>query len=227
MGRQAKYLTLQDRLSAQCAQKANHARTDKGCAMRKIHNYTTYARSHRRRRAKDSHANTFSNTTIPLPSMLTTLATSPLPTSNLFHAALHGVVDSVDESDLLQWDCFPPYPSPEPPNIPAEVQSTSNLVDVLHGQRCRLERERYNERAQMLRVMGSLYLVEALKDELRRMEDQWYTVRDILKTETSGTRHKKMCEHHLQWCSRGVFARREELSVLLNDGNLYNVLQYV
>ncbi|KAH7905289.1 hypothetical protein BJ138DRAFT_1118610 [Hygrophoropsis aurantiaca] len=220
MGRPPKYLTLQEHLTAQRTQKANHTRTAKGHTTSKIHNYTTYARSHRRRRAKNSRIDTFSNTAIPLPSKLIALATAFLPTSELFHARLIGS-DPINELDLLQWDSLPPYLSPEPLNSPSEVQFTVNLVDTLHGRRCRLERERYNERAQMLRVRGSLYLTEALKGELRQMQDQWYTVQDILKTGAFGARHRKMCEHHLQWCSRSVFTRREELGMLINNGDPY------
>ncbi|KAH7918048.1 hypothetical protein BV22DRAFT_967080, partial [Leucogyrophana mollusca] len=75
-----------------------------------------------------------------LPTTLLTWARIPLPDTRLFHETCQSA-EAVDESDLPQWDFDPPYHSPEPPDTAAEVRFTENLIDVMHGRRCRQERE--------------------------------------------------------------------------------------
>ncbi|KAG2088053.1 uncharacterized protein F5147DRAFT_542146, partial [Suillus discolor] len=101
----------------------------------------------------------------PLPSNLINLATTDLPDTYLFQQASQSA-DNLDESDLAQWDVNPPYHAPRPLDTPAEVCWTQNLVQVIHGRRCRMEREEVYERAKKHSSEGVMDLCAELRESI-------------------------------------------------------------
>ncbi|KAG2115639.1 hypothetical protein DEU56DRAFT_919353 [Suillus clintonianus] len=138
MGRRAKYLTLEAKLTAAKCHKASYCQSERqvfqlGKITRKAQNARAYVK-HRGRRGPRT---TISELPDSLTSSLLQFATLPLPDSYLFHQSCAGS-DLIDESDLSQWDQPPPYDHPVPPDSPEEARFTENLVDVMHGRREKL-----------------------------------------------------------------------------------------
>ncbi|KAH7903933.1 hypothetical protein BJ138DRAFT_1119906 [Hygrophoropsis aurantiaca] len=151
MGRKPKYHSPEERLAASRAQKAQYAGSVRGRMKRKDSNAVAYMRSHGRRAAYNASPAIYAaNRRLKsLPPALIALAATALPTSDIFYDALQGCT-VLDESELIPWDYEPPYAMAEPPDIPDEALHTEKLVDILHGRRCRQERERRIDRINFL-----------------------------------------------------------------------------
>src|SRR5205807_61039 len=124
-----------------------------------------------------------------LPHSIIAWATLPLPDSLLFRQALVGS-DLIDESDLSQWDKAPPYNSPPPPNSPEEARFTQNLVAVMHGRHCRLEKALHVRHAQMF-DMGEVSVIqrELHAAEMTLMEN-WVELHTYVSQMEGCERHK-------------------------------------
>ena len=111
----------------------------------------------------------------PLSSCLIVFATTPLPTSNLFHEALCSA-DALDESNLYLWEQDPPYNYPEPFMTADEVHYTQNMVDVLISRCWRLAKVARDERALHFTNGKVQNLLDDMVKRLVGRIDRWITI---------------------------------------------------
>jgi len=142
------------------------------------------------------------------------LAELPLPDSFLFLETLAGS-ESIDESDLPQWDKAPPYDSPPPPDTPDEAQFTRNLADVMHGRNLRIERESCARRAHMFEMGEILALQKEVQEAEKKLVDGWDKLDECVSSMQACERHRVMAECYRQWQARMIFKYRQEVDDLL------------
>lgn len=178
-------------------------------SLRRAQNARAYAKTHcRRTRTNTLHVFT------PLPAGLVVLAATPLPeTSSLFHQALEDP-GAIDESDLPQWDAWPPYNYTPPPDTSAESRFTKNLEEVMHGRRLRLEREVHTERARRYNAgkAARAALANEIQEDLRALIGNWITLQEVIVSLPANTceRHRVMAASLLQWQARAAHALHRE-----------------
>ena len=102
-------------------------------------------------------------------------ATTPLPTSNLFHEASCSA-DALDESNLYLWEKDPPYNYPEPFMTVDEAHYTWNMVDVLISQHWRLAKVARAECALHFTNGKVQDLLDDMVERLVGRIDRWITI---------------------------------------------------
>ncbi|KAI5982849.1 hypothetical protein EDD15DRAFT_2376808 [Pisolithus albus] len=220
MGRKALYLTIAERQSAERAWKARYAASTRCIAKRHCQNSRVYRKRYGRHASKSSLSDHTKALSVPdLPSSLISLASTPLPTSTLFHDASRSA-DALDESDLSIWEQEPPYAYPEPTATVHEVQYTKNLVDVMLGRRWRLSKAVRDGRA--LQFIDEEFLVGTLKDLTGRIS-RWSSVASRVAGSESG-RNREMAHCWLQWQARDILTDCKEVEMLKNGENPYCTL---
>ena len=148
-----------------------------------------------------------------LPARIMSLATLPLPTTTLFHEALQ---NELDETELSQWDLLQTYLSPSVSQN-SDIYNT-NLVDVLHGCRLRIQKDEATARFKIFRNHG---LRGSIVREAQLVLSEWEAVGSALRNLKGGTCHHTMAHHLLQWKSRKLYVLRKDWDALELGGDVY------
>jgi hypothetical protein len=190
--------------------------TPRGKAIRRVQNARTYAKHHGR------HGSTIMSfqRKRSLPRSLTALATLPLPNSFLFNQALAGS-NLIDESDLSQWDDPPPYSSPPPSDTPDEARFTRNLIDVMHGRHCRLEKERRARYAQIFGARDTSLIWGEIWAAEMKLIGTWDELYEYVLHMEGCERHKKMAECYMRRQAREILNYHCEADLLAQGQNPY------
>jgi hypothetical protein len=201
---------------------------DSAKSLRRAQNARAYAKTHCRRTR--THAPT---TNIPhcvfasLPASLVVLAATPLPNTFLFHQALEDP-DAIDESDLPQWDAWPPYPYNPPSDTPAESRFTKSLEEVMHGRNLRLEREARAQRASRFNAgeTAPTVLINEIREILETLVRNWIALQDVVVSLPVNTceRHRVMAALLLHWQARTAHVLHGEGQLLRVGLNPYENL---
>ena len=157
-----------------------------------------------------------------LPPLLVELAARPQPTSHLFLEALQGT-DSLDESELPDWDKDPPYSQPEPSDTPEENRFTKNLMDVMAGRRMKVTNEAKTHHAQHYQVGEREELIVDVHAMAVSTFRQWVQLKDIIES-CRLCRHAKMAKSVLQWRAFLVCSYLNKVHWLEMDKNPYDGL---
>lgn len=147
----------------------------------------------------------------------------PLPTSELFNSTLHNR-DTVDETDLDQWDPPPPYSNSQ---SPSSDTYTSNLVDVVHGRRLRSHLRDQRHRMEEYRSRKTLRGVRQATLALERLEfEGWLRVKEHIDNDSCGTSYVEgvMGRHYLQWTAWHTYSLHEEVQALSEGRDAYDAL---
>ena len=134
----------------------------------------------------------------PLPSSLTSLATMPLPMSNIFHEVSHSA-DALDESDLHLWEQELPYKYPEPIMTTHEACYTKNLVDVLFSQCWRLAKAVRDEHALHFANGEVQGLLDDIIEDLVGCIDRWTAIASHITGTEDTNRNRMMAGCWLCW----------------------------
>ncbi|KAG1790604.1 uncharacterized protein HD556DRAFT_1445894 [Suillus plorans] len=216
MGRRAKYFTLDKKADASQRHRESYSQSQRGKMMRQAQNACAYAKCNGRRGPR-----TFKiQSEAPLTSSLFQFAALPLPHSYLFHQSLAGS-NLIDESDLLQWDKSPPYDFPDPPDSPEEERFTRNLVDVMHGQHLRVERESCAHRTAMYNMGESDRVLEEIREVQKSLISRWDELHTCVSHFQACARHKIMAECYRQWVARRIVNYQTEKDLLIAGKNPY------
>ncbi|KAF7977560.1 hypothetical protein HWV62_3358 [Athelia sp. TMB] len=158
-----------------------------------------------------------------IPQDLIDLALKPLPTSSLFHSTLHGR-DTVDETDLDQWDHPPPYSNSQTPSSDTYAM---NLVDVVHGRRLRAHLQDQRHRMEGYRSRKTIRGVHQATLALeRQVFEGWARAKEQTTGAACGTSHLEglMGKHYLQWTARWTYSLHEEVQALAKGREAYETL---
>lgn len=159
-----------------------------GKALAKAQRYKAYHTAHGRQG---------SSTPRQLPRPLLIDATKPLPEdSYLFRQAMQGT-QLLDETGLDVWDTGPPFPTGPPSGTPRELTHTKRLVEVMHGRRARMQREREAKETGVSQ--------QALKERGDAALEAWHIANTFMEHYNDGHRELTMARLWVQWLAREVF----------------------
>lgn len=143
-----------------------------------------------------AHGRQGSSTPRQLPRSLLIDAKKPLPEdSYLFRQATQST-QLLDETGLDVWDTGPPYPTGPPSGTPRELAHTKRLVEVMHGRRVRMQREREAKEAGMSQ--------QSLKERGDTALEAWHAASAFMEYYDDGHRELTMARLWVQWLAREV-----------------------
>jgi hypothetical protein len=148
----------------------------------------------------------------------------PLPSTKLFREALRG---ELDETELPPWDILQAYHSPA--NTPLVSQNsdtyTTNLIDVMHGRRLRIQKEEATARFKIFQEVGHSGLRGKVIEEAQLVLKEWKAIGLVIGKLEEGTCHHAMAQHLSQWKSRKLCELQKDCEALDLGGDAY-VAQY-
>jgi hypothetical protein len=153
--------------------------------------------------------NASSHHTLPvLPDRLIAMATIPFPNTRLFQEALQSA-DTMDESELPQYELDPPY---MPPSYPTDAERdqdyTDEMIQVLRG---RLMRERQKFEDLRMRTSSQERLRRERQNELVTLLGKWEALNTYMEGYRAGQREMKMALHLLHWRAYLVYKLASEV----------------
>lgn len=158
----------------------------------KNYRQAAYRKAHGRQGSTPSTRGTSRIYTLPL--ALLAQAQMELPAeATLFQEAAKGA-DKLDESGLDEWDAGPPYATGMKTDTLVEMRFTLRLVEVMHGRRTRMARERW---ARWLEIPDFDF-----EQSFYNAVQNWEEANTFVESYLDGHRERVMAGLWLQWLAR-------------------------